>query len=323
MKKTAVFFLAPLFLLTATGSAYAWGNAVHTWLASRLGTKAGYYDFQELYGATLPDQYNFLLDANGSYLAYQAHTNVGPVIDNADNCRLKALAFGFASHNDVTGADYTAHWAGQTTPGVGYVVAKAETLVPELIPELTGILLDAGAGQAEAQAVAVGLSPILAHLLVESAVDLRVKSGLDSAIGAKMLVAATIRSADVPRLLADAYAADLALFSGQTVEEAAAYLAGVEAANRREITRYGRAYSGSQQKALRFMAGLGVAVATAYLNAATGYQYDIVVPPEVAVLLLQAADAAVAADYAEELNATLAYLRGEMSGVETCGRAVR
>ena len=211
----------------------------------------------------------------------------------------------------------------QTTPGVGYVVAKAAILSPELIPELAGILLGAGAGQTEAQAVAEGLSPILAHLLVESAVDLRVKKGLDRAIGTKMLVAATIRSVDAPRLLADTYAADLALFSGQSIEEAAAYLAGVEAANRQEIIRYGRAYSGSQLQALRFMAGLGVTVATAYLEAATGYQYDIVVPPEVAVLMLQTADAAVAADYAEELNATLAYLRWEMSGVETCGRVVR
>jgi hypothetical protein len=323
MKKAVVLVLAPLFLLAAAGSAFAWGNAAHTWLASRIGVKSGYYNFQELYGATLPDQYNFVLDANGGFLAYQAHTNVDPVIDSAGNCGQKAVAFGFASHNDVTGADYTAHWGGQTTPGIGYVIAKAETLAPELAPALTGILVAAGAGLPEAQAVAAALSPTLAHLLVESAVDLRVKRGLDSAIGAKMLVAATVRSPGVPLLLAAAYAEGLAAFSGQSLEEATAYLVGVEAVNRQDIIRYGQAYSGSQRQALEFMAGLGVAVATAYLNAATNYQYTVVVPPALAVQFLLAADAVVAPDCAAELRATLAYLRAQMSGSETCGPAAR
>lgn len=323
MRKATAVFLAPCILLAAAGNAFAWGNAAHTWLASRMGVKSGYYDFQELYGATLPDQYNFILDGIGAFLAYQAHANAAPVIDAALNCGQRAAAFGFASHNDVTGADFTAHSAGQTTPGVGYVVAKAETLAPELIPALTGVLLAAGAGLPEAQAVAGGLSPTLAHLLVESAVDLRVKRGLDRGIGAKMLVAATVRSPGVPQLLAAAYAEELAAFSGQSLQEATAYLVGVEAVNRQDILRYGRAYSGSQRKALKFMAGLGVAVATAYLNAATNYQYDVVVPPALAVQFLLAADAVVAPDYAAELRATLVFLRAQLDGVETCGPAAR
>jgi hypothetical protein len=318
MKKSLVVFLAPLLLLAAAGNAFAWGNAVHTWLADHTGVTSGYYNFQELYGATLPDQYNFLLDANGGFLALQAHTDVDPVIENAGTCRLKAVAFGFASHNDLTGADYTAHWGGQTTPGVGYVIAKAEILAPDLVPALAGILTSAGAGAPEAQAVAAYLSPTLAHLLVESAVDLRVKSDLDRAIGSRMLVAAQTRSPEVPGLMSAAYAEGLAAFSGMTLEEAQEYLVAVEHANRRDIIRYGLAYSGSQGKALRYMAGLGVAVASAYLNAATGYLYDVVVPPELAVQFLVAADAVVAADFADELRATLAYLREQMSGVETC-----
>jgi hypothetical protein len=161
------------------------------------------------------------------------------------------------------------------------------------------------------------LSPILAHLLVESAVDLRVKSGLDGAIGPKMLLAATTRSPDTPWLRAAAYAEGLSAFSGLTLEEAQAYLVAVENANRRDIIRYGQAYSGSQGRALQFMAGLGVTVASAYLNAATYNQYNIVVPLELAVQLLLTADSVIAADYANELRATLVYLRAQMSGIDS------
>ena len=130
MRKALAVFVAPLILLAAAGNAFAWGNAVHAWLASRIGVKSGYQDFQELYGGTLPDQFNFILDANGGYLAYQAHTNAEAVLDSVSSCGTKAVAFGFASHSDIAGADYTAHWWGQTTPGIGYVVAKAELLAP-------------------------------------------------------------------------------------------------------------------------------------------------------------------------------------------------
>ena len=53
------------------------------------------------------------------------------------------FAFGFISHNEKWGADYTAHKNGRTTKK-GYVITKSSLLEPKVMFHLQAALDDAG-----------------------------------------------------------------------------------------------------------------------------------------------------------------------------------
>jgi hypothetical protein len=234
------------------------------------------------------------------------------------DCKTQAAAYGFASHNEAWGADFTAHVAGITTPGIGYVVIKGAELAPALIPTLTQILVDAGAPLPLAQSTAAAVAPYLGHLLVEQAVDWLVKKELQPSIGTRVMNAARLRTAEVPALLSGAYAQKLVDTFGMTPEQAAVTLATIEAQYRKMMLDYGRGFLGSSERVMDFLALQGVTVGELILGEITGLPVEIT--PEQTEEFTRLAVELVSPTYREEVAGTLSYLKGEMEsrGVETC-----
>jgi hypothetical protein len=298
--------------------AHPWAYATHAYFAERLGERQGNLDFQEMYGSMLPDQYNFISQPYGVYLATLTHGDPQDVTDAAWNCRTQAAAFGFASHNEAWGADFTAHIAGITTAGIGYVVIKGVELAPALIPTLTQILVDAGASPPEALGTASALAPYLGHLLVEEAVDWLIRKELRPSIGTRVMNAARLRAAEVPSLLSRAYAQKLADAFGMTPELAAMTIAVVEKQYRTMMFDYGRGFLGNPERVMDFLAQQGVMVGELILSEVTGLPVEITL--EQAEGFTRLAVDVVRPTYRAEVAGTLAYLESEMEsrGMETC-----
>ena len=137
-----VFICSCLLLVWGPARAFAWGGATHAYFARELGQ--GMLNSQEIYGATVPDLFNLMLDLPYyDYLADQTHYQYAQIKTRARRMGLDAFAFGFVSHNEGWGADYTAHRRGRTTRG-GYVITKSESLAPKLKPQMEEIMDHAG-----------------------------------------------------------------------------------------------------------------------------------------------------------------------------------
>jgi hypothetical protein len=93
----------------------------------------------EIYGGMAPNIFNYMFDSPHLQDLYAATHNQFMKVGNAAKLNTgKALAYGFVSHNDEWGADFTAHHSGITLgQGEGYIIAKAYLLMAELekIPE--------------------------------------------------------------------------------------------------------------------------------------------------------------------------------------------
>jgi hypothetical protein len=304
-------------VLALAAPAYPWAYATQAYFAERLGERQGELDFQEMYGSMLPDQYNLIFDPYGVYLAALTHGDPQDVVDTAWDCETQSAAYGFASHNEAWGADFTAHTSGNTSPGIGYAVLKGAELAPALVPTLTQILVDAGAPPPVAEGTATAIAPYLSHLLVEEAVDWLVRKELRPSIGTRVMNAALLRSAEVPALLSAAFAQKLVDAFGMTPEQAAMTLAAIEAQYRAMMLTYGRAFLGSTERVMDFLALQGVTVGELILDAPTDLPVEI--SPEQAEFTRLAVDM-VLPTYRGELAGTLDYLRGETEsrGVETC-----
>ena len=139
----------------------------------------------------------------------------------------KSLAFGFVSHNDRWGADFTAcQTCGQP---VGYAYAKANVLLSIApLPSELGI----------PDEIAVEIF----HEIVENAVDILVKR-TDPLIGYRLSSAALLRSPWFSQLLVRAYAKCFASFAGITELEAAQFIQATENDFREAISSYGQILS--------------------------------------------------------------------------------
>ena len=131
----------------ASSQAYGWNSGTHSHVADVQGSTQGSSNYQEMYGGMALDTFNFGFDPYSIYLAGLLHTDAALKLwDCAQVAGPKALpvAFGFMTHNDVWGADYTAHHDGRTYgQGTGYVIAKANflhTLYP--LPPEYGVPLE-------------------------------------------------------------------------------------------------------------------------------------------------------------------------------------
>jgi Secretion system C-terminal sorting domain len=307
---TMVFYIAVLSVLL-TSFAMSWGDITHMYLVKHLGTKPGPVYFSQMYGAIIPDAFNFMLDANGQYLYLQTHQNFQPFYDLAWRHNLKEVAFGFITHNELSCGDWTAHINGYTTDG-GYAVEKGASLAPSLVPTIITILTDAGLDPTTAEAVANGIAPELGHGLVESAVDILVKRNLDQSIGKQMYLAALTRPKTVPLLLSAAYAQGLADFAGIPKEQATMMIIESENGYRQYILQYGQAFMLPESQTIAILSAQTAQLAKMYLEAATGNAVTVTVAPEQVAYFLAAAMDIVQPDYAEELSLTLNHIKEVM-----------
>ena len=249
-------------LVLASSTAFSWGIATHAYINDQLNKKQDYMNLQEIYGGMAPDLFNYLFASPHRIDHYNlAHYQFMNVWDEARTRRSKALAFGFVSHNNLWGADSTAHHAGRTVgKNEGYVIAKAAELANNLpFPVHLGIPAD--------------LAGELYHILVETGVDLLVKRS-DPVVGQKMINAALVRSRGFPYLLAKTYADELSVYYGNSRKEAAAAIKTAESEFRRTVILYGYALLQDEETAIQLVAEQLAETAERYFKVA-----DISPPP--------------------------------------------
>lgn len=293
-----------------TQAAFPWGWAVHTYIDDQYNTKWGLRNGNQVYGGLAPDVFNFRYDvpAYREYLFYQTHNNFMKVWDAAQSIPGKALAFGFVSHNEVWGADFTAHRSGITfgQKGTitghpdegGYVIAKAYILkgMLEQIPQFNALQLP--------EPVALDV----AHELVERGVDILMKR-IDPMIGAKMSAAALPPNPNLPLLMEKAYAGEFAAQFGISDADALRFFASSERQFRQMMVLYGQALMQDDATAILLNAEQLEEIAKQFL-AAYGLPPlpgDIDIKPLLQYGIYQAMEIC-AGDFAPEVFATSAFV---------------
>ncbi|CAG0993309.1 hypothetical protein GEOBC_02492 [Geobacteraceae bacterium] len=296
MKRLLTSAVLILSLISVATPAFPWGSATHAHIDGQLGKRV-LFDKQERYGGMGMDVFNFLFTdpAVSAYLYGQTHTQFMKVWDAARLPAGKALAFGFVSHNDVWGADVTAHHNGLTFgQGQGYVITKAEILkgILEQNPEFAALNLP---------------DPVvreIAHNFIEYGTDILLKR-IDPHIGEKIIISALVRSPEFPLLLVKAYGEGLASTAGMSRLEASRLIIATEMEFRKTMIAYGQALTRDEATALQLFAEQLAALSTAFLAA-----YGIVLPDGVDLVPLakggiEGAMLLCAPDFSGELAATV------------------
>lgn len=310
--RTIMICLLLLLVVTAPASdCLAWGSITHAHLANRLGERYNLENMQEMYGSTLPDMFNLVMDLPYSDFMYEGlHYGFDEIRPYAWTSLLEAAIMGIASHNDAWGADWTAHHDARSLPEpIGYVVYKEQQLAPFLEPILADLLVSAGVPGAEF--IAHELAPGLAHNYVEAAVDLLISRNEDPMIGYRLLISSKLRAPGIPLMIARAFARELAYEYGISRFEAWLFIVSVEREYRELMTMYGGIFTKDFGEAVSLLSEQGALYAGMMLEALTGV--SVTVPAEiVGDFLVQIAIPAVQLDYGNEIAQTLVYLEERM-----------
>lgn len=229
--------LRTLALAASATLLQAWGPGTHTYVAYQL-KDVGTNKAERLYGAIAPD-FNLLKSMSSDDPLFLAtHYLALRPWEVAQSPEERALAWGFATHNEAWGADHTAHIASLTLTdsAQGYVIQKAGALQATLRAQLTAAGMDA-------------FLPLITldncHFILEYGIDLLARR-LDPYLGTKLVEAASHRSPAMGPLLAVAYApGDL---------EGGATLASMEGVWRTFMIRYGDILKQPEDKALPMLA---------------------------------------------------------------------
>lgn len=292
--------LAVAALLLSPIQVWAWGSATHAHVADNLGASSGQVNLNEIYGAMGLDSFNFLFgspyQAQLDDLAHHQSLKVWQAAQGGSQAAL-AAAYGFMSHNDDWGADYTAHHHGRYYGlAEGYVIAKTNELVASS-PILAGLgLPDAVATE-------------LAYMMVETGVDVLIQP-LNPQIGQKIMDSTVQRTSQFPALLVQAYANELPL----PYLDAAALIQGAEAQFNDLMYWYGYALTFPQDAAVQLLAGQFADLASLYL---ASYGIDLPLPKdEIALILGNIIGEAMIlcqADFAEEIRLTISFVDDQLS----------
>ena len=297
-----VLGLISLTLLLSSSEAFSWGFATHAYIDDHLGQEGPWANLQEIYGGVAPDLFNYLFDdpVALAFLSDQTHHHPLKVWKAAGRSLEKPLAHGFVSHNDLWGADYTAHHVcqkcGQTD---GYAIARAKELLAlaPLPPEL-GI----------PDEVAIEIF----HEIVENAVDILIKRK-DPWIGYKLTSSALLRSPHFPHLLARAYAKDFSTTAGISYPEAARFILSAEKEFRKTIILYGQILVQDEETATQLISEQTADLARGFLAL---YEIDLDLPKEAIVELVTSymmlALQICEDDYLDEIAATIHFVKGQL-----------
>jgi len=296
MKKR--WFASLGLLLLCGGALFPWGSVTHLYIDEQLVKKAGGLKFNACYGSMAPDAVNYLFSSPYLEDMYVAtHYQFAPLWNEARSRVDLALAFGFITHNDAWGADYTAHHAGITYGAAdGYVVAKAKELLAmaPLPPELP---------LSEAQAMT------LYHEFVETAINVLMKR-VDPQIGLKVVESAMRRNPRFPYLMAKAYRQGFAPYFGGELEAEKAIFA-MEGEFRKIMVLLGQALSLDEDTAVQLLSGQMADMAEAFLGG------PLPIPREDAAALIGQLIAAAmelcSADYFQEIQATVSQVDAQMA----------
>ena len=294
--RKSLVLLGVLFLtsLLIAPEASPWGSAVHAYIDDHLGANRPVRNANEMYGGMAPDVFNYMFDHPDrlQFLYAQTHNNFMRLWELAHRRLGRSVAFGFVSHNDVWGADSTAHHqCTQCNAPYGYVIVRAQQMV-QLAP-LTSL------GISDEVALEVH------HNIVESAVDLLIRRQ-DPNVGRKITAAALLRSPEFPLLLAEAYSRDFSRQFGLTRAEAVKAIVGEEMNFRRMMIQYGQVLMQDDETAMQLVSEQLADQATTYLSS-FGVTLPLS-PPEVVELaqrLLGLAMWLCEPDYTQEIQGTI------------------
>ncbi len=285
-------------ILLCASTAYPWGFAAHAYLAHWLNKQEGDRDLNEIYGAMAPDMFNFRFDLpvyGDGEIYQQLHYLWQNVWDRKKTGMEKGLGYGFISHNDAWGADFTAHHAG-ITHGTeeGYVIAKAEEL---LAADPTLLLLTDEQTALE-----------LCHTFVEYGLEI-LTTRIDPTIGQQITAAAVYRSPRFSSMLVEAYAESFAPLFGNDPAVAQQVIVAGEAEFRGQMMLYGQLLMLDEET---------LTLVFAQHLAEFADEYGVEVPPwidpvEVIQSYLQTAVQICEDGYAAELHATAQYLDAAMA----------
>jgi hypothetical protein len=288
-----------LMLLSLSTEAFSWGAATHAYIEDQLGKKRGLENSNEIYGGIVPDVFNYLFDYPSclGYLYNETHNEFLKVW-KASRCGLeKSVAYGFIGHNDVWGADSTAHHLCRTCgAGEGYAITKAKELlnIAPLPPEL-GIPED----------VAIEIF----HEIVENSVDILVSKKRDPLIGRKIVASAILRSPQFPLLLVKAYAKDLSSYAGISDVEAARFITSAEKEFRKTMILYGQVLMQDEVTAIQLISEQTADIAKDFLGL---YGIDLSLPKEqvveMVIAYMKLAISICESDYEHEIAATVHFV---------------
>jgi hypothetical protein len=309
MKRTLVTIIViAVAVLLFASSALPWGSATHAYIDDHLGLR-GPGNLRELYGGMAPDIFNYVFSnpTQQAYLYSQTHAVSFLKVWNGARCLPeKPYAFGFVSHNDLWGADFTAHHNGQFFgQGKGYVIAKAEMLQGPLNLLLQSLGLLNVPGEVTA---------VIAENLVENAVDILVKRK-DPLIGVKVSSSALLRGPDFPLLLVKAFAGGFSTDLHISYAQAARLITSNEMEFRKMMILYGQALTQDEATALQLISQQLAELAVGFLGS-----YGISLPDGVGVaqltpkiqLATQEAMRICARDYLAEIGRTIQFVNGQL-----------
>jgi hypothetical protein len=302
MKKICLYAFLLILIFSFPEKGFTWGSATHAYIAKELGKEIA--DPQMLYGAAAPDFINDSGSLVTDYLFKQTHYSIGNLRKKARKMNMDTFTFGFLSHNEKWGADYTAHKKGRTTKK-GYVVTKAILLEPKVMVHLQAALDEAGVPYSFL--LARPLSSTLAHYLIETAIDLQIRLHEDPSIGIDCLNSAQSAPETIPDLFAETYSNGLSKRLKITKDAASQIITQSEHDFRQLMARYGELLSHQDSIVLHELSEEGVVLVNEFLKDMTGK--DDVIQYAVMHEFMNLAMLEVEADYAQEISATISYLK--------------
>ncbi|MCX8161325.1 MAG: hypothetical protein N3G18_10430 [Candidatus Saccharicenans sp.] len=314
MKRGIVFsFFLGLLLVAISSPATAWERGTHAFIAHQLKKANGPYDIEEMYGAMAPDAFNYLFTQPyilyRDYLYDQTHHYFLRVQYAVKYGYEKASSYGFISHNNLWGADSTAHKASLTLlPDEGYVITKARALdeyLKSVSPDYYNLFKDYPDVALE-----------VCHNIIEAAGDI-VLVRYDHSLGAKIMQIAARPKTNMQNLMVRAYAQGLSDFSQATVApltlaEAEQFIRATENEFRTSCVAYGWLLQQDETIILENVIAQFKQLAAAYLAA-----LGLPVPDDALLTALlqgsfQAALGLIENDYMPEITATIDMLKKGM-----------
>jgi len=303
------------FTLVLATYGLSWGSATHAFIAKRIGRLSIFFNSQEMYGLMAPDLFNY--DFNLAYdpiLTVFTHGVPGnegfmAVWEKASwRDYQKSLAFGFVAHNDVWGADYTAHHQAlaisvpadfPSIPGVdpGYVIIKALALNSD--PTMNGYFEALGLSNSDPDQFRLRLE--MCHNLVETAGDLIIRR-VDPGIGEKIISASVLRGRSFPELLIKAL--DNPDYN-QIIRQN-------EAQFRRLMIQYGAILAQPEVRAFEGLAEQMAELGVAFIKQFTGQEIPLERALEISKYGIKKSLQLCAPDYMNEIRKTIENLRVEL-----------
>lgn len=215
-----------------------------------------------MWGGTAPDFFNYVFDPNScpGWVADQTHGTTSETFlklwNAAGTPGEKAFAYGFVSHNQQWGADYVAHTSGlqRGYESDGYIIIKARQLLDAPVdsanPHLTfGSVFSGSFGASADEAL------LIAHVIAEYAIDIRLAQEADPLLGQKLATAARREAQHFTPLLVKAYAAEYGAhcFNGD-LATATKELTTAEKLHRKDMIYLGQAISRPKPLAIEMLA---------------------------------------------------------------------